>query len=243
MTDIFGHYFTEMKTLEKKTSTDQERHLHQCGYVRLPKVLSQSDCAILRNMFSDEALFRSVIEMGRYRFGKGRYKYFQYPLPPIVENLRKEFYPELAVVANQWMEALGLDERFPDRHHELIEKCIQHGQARPTPLILGYEAGGYNTLHQDLYGEIFFPFQVVFMLSEPRKDFEGGEFVIVEQIPRAQSRAHVIHLEEGDALIFTTNFRPVKGTKGFYRATMKHGISEVRSGHRFAMGLIFHDAR
>jgi uncharacterized protein len=217
--------------------------LRQRGYVRIPQVLAKAECVGLRNMYSDESNFRSVISMERYRFGKGEYKYLKYPLPSLVEGLRTKLYPNLAVVANEWMTALGLEMRFPAEHHQLIDECRSHDQVRPTPLILKYTSGGYNTLHQDLYGDIYFPFQVVFLLSQPGDEFEGGEFVLIEQIPRAQSRAHVITLAQGDALVFTTNFRPAKGARGFYRTIMKHGVSEVTSGERFAMGIIFHDAR
>jgi hypothetical protein len=180
--------------------------------------------------------------MERYRFGKGEYKYFDYPLPFTIHALREILYRCLVPVANQWMKSLSLNSVFPDTHDQLIELCREKNQRRPTPLILRYEAGGFNTLHQDLYGDIFFPMQTVVMLSEPGKDFDGGEFIIVEQLPRAQSKAEVVHLDQGDALIFTTNFRPVKGAKGYYRARMKHGVSEIKSGIRYTMGIIFHDA-
>jgi uncharacterized protein len=180
--------------------------------------------------------------MERYRFGKGEYKYFGYPLPELVQQIRKSLYPGLSKVANNWMELLKIQNRFPDNHDDLLKICHSHNQLRPTPLILRYEAGGFNTLHQDLYGEVYFPFQVVFVLSQPGTEFSGGEFVMTEQVPRAQSIARVVTLEQGDGLIFTTNFRPVKSSKGYYRAVMKHGISEVTSGVRHALGIIFHDA-
>ena len=180
--------------------------------------------------------------MQRYRFGKGEYKYYRYPLPNVVQALREHLYNPLSNIANGWMEKLGIAITFPPQHHELVAACNAKSQSRPTPLILRYETGGFNTLHQDLYGDVYFPFQVVFALSEPGKDYDGGEFVLVENIPRAQSRAEVIKINQGDALIFTTNFRPVKGTKGYYRATIKHGVSPVRAGIRYAMGIIFHDA-
>ena len=180
--------------------------------------------------------------MQRYRFGMGAYKYFNYPLPVIVQTLRENMYGPLSNMANEWMQQLSLDTFFPNEHRQLIDNCNKHDQSRPTPLILRYEVGGYNTLHQDLYGEIYFPFQVVFILNQNSVDFTGGEFVMTEQIPRAQSKATVLTPDQGDAVIFTTNFRPVKGTRGYYRANMKHGISEVKSGVRYAMGIIFHDA-
>ena len=179
--------------------------------------------------------------MQRYRFGKGEYKYFNYPLPALIESLRKKFYEQLAPLANQWMQQLSIDIKYPAKHTELIEICQSKKQLRPTPLILRYSQGGFNTLHQDLYGEVYFPFQIVFVLTQPQRDHTGGEFVLIEQIPRAQSRAEVIAPNQGDAIIFTTNFRPVKGTRGYYRATMKHGVSEVKSGERYSLGIIFHD--
>lgn len=216
--------------------------LNDKGYARIPSMLSTDECVTLKNGYSNSSLYRSVINMQRYRFGKGEYKYFSYPLPDIIQSLRKEFYHPLSLVANQWMQQLGIEVSYESEHKNFIERCHQHNQLRPTPLILKYEATGFNTLHQDLYGDVYFPFQIVFALSEEGKDYEGGESVLVEQVPRAQSRAEVLRLNLGDALIFTTNFRPVKGTKGYYRAKMKHGISEVKSGVRYALGIIFHDA-
>jgi hypothetical protein len=216
--------------------------LDEKGYAIIPAVLSDKECAELRKLYHAADIYRNVISMERYRFGKGEYKYFSYPLPPIVQQLRHEFYNPLSIVANEWMDRLGIEMRYPAVHKDLIQRCHEKKQVRPTPLILRYEQGGYNTLHQDLYGEIYFPFQVVLVLSQSGKDFEGGEFVLTEQVPRAQSRARVLKLDQGDAMIFTTNFRPVKGTKGYYRTTMKHGISELTSGTRYALGIIFHDA-
>jgi uncharacterized protein len=212
------------------------------GYVHIPNVLSEQECEDLKSHYQDNNLYRNTISMERYRFGKGEYKYFNYPLPVIIQSLRQKLYSPLSRVANEWMKQLGIDTVFPSEHSELVKLCNEKKQIRPTPLILRYESGGYNTLHQDLYGEIYFPFQVVFVLSQPGKDFEGGEFVLVEQVPRAQSRAQVIQPGKGDALIFTTNFRAAKGSRGYYRATMKHGISQVTSGIRYALGVIFHDA-
>ncbi|MFM8914107.1 MAG: 2OG-Fe(II) oxygenase, partial [Flammeovirgaceae bacterium] len=193
-------------------------------------------------LYPQSKIYRSVINMKRYRFGEGEYKYFAYPLPDVLQNVRENIYPHLAPLANEWMHRLSIDTSFPLEHAALIEHCHQHGQTRPTSLILKYETGGYNTLHQDLYGEVYFPFQVVFLLSEPKNDFEGGEFVMVEQLPRAQSKAQVLNLQQGDALIFTTNFRPVLGTRGYYRAKIRHGVSPLLSGTRYALGVIFHDA-
>lgn len=179
--------------------------------------------------------------MQRYRFGKGEYKYFNYPLPPLVQRLREELYGPLAMLANDWMQKLSLAETFPVAHAELVARCQAKNQLRPTPLILRYEAGGYNTLHQDLYGEVYFPLQVVIALNQHGKDYTGGEFVLTEQIPRAQSKANVIRPDQGDAVIITTNFRPVQGSRGYYRAAMKHGVAEVTGGIRQAIGIIFHD--
>lgn len=212
------------------------------GYAILPNVLSKTECADFQNLYDNDSLYRSTIKMERYRFGKGDYKYFKYPLPLKIQSMRKEFYQPLASLANEWNRHLGLAEIFPPHHHELISICKEKQQLRPTPLILRYEKGGFNTLHQDLYGEVYFPFQVLFPLSQHGVDFEGGEFVMIEQLPRAQSRAQVIKPNQGDALIFTTNHRPVQGTRGYYRARMKHGISEVTFGKRYALGIIFHDA-
>lgn len=231
-----------MKTYEQLAPRAAES-LDENGYAIVKGILSRRDCHDLRAMYPDDALYRNTINMERYRFGKGEYKYFAYPLPDIISRLRESFYTSLYPVANTWMEKLGRPERYPERHGELLGRCRQNGQTRPTPLILRYEQGGYNTLHQDLYGDVYFPFQVVFMLSEPGVEFTGGEFVMTEQVPRAQSRARVLQLAQGDALIFTTNFRPVSGSRGFYRTAVKHGIGEVTSGERYALGIIFHDAR
>ena len=231
--------------MEDKLAVDWnavQESLNEKGYALLKNILTPIDCAALVADYDKKEGYRSIISMERYRFGKGEYKYFSYPLPPIVHHLREQFYTPLAHVANDWMQKLSIDTTYPLAHHELIEKCKAQNQHRPTPLILRYERGGFNTLHQDLYGEVYFPFQIVFALTQVGEDHAGGEFVLVQQIPRAQSKAEVVSLDKGDALIFTTNFRPVKGTKGYYRSTMKHGISEVKSGKRYSLGIIFHDA-
>jgi uncharacterized protein len=215
--------------------------LNNEGYAIAKNILPEEICQQLIAGYTSNQ-YRSVINMERYRFGKGEYKYFSYPLPEIITSIREKFYPPLSHIANEWMQKLSIAETFPATHKEMIRNCHAHQQIRPTPLILCYDAGGYNTLHQDLYGAIYFPFQVVFVLTQEGKDHEGGEFILTQQIPRAQSKAEVIPLNQGDALIFTTNFRPVQGTRGYYRATMKHGISKVRSGTRYALGIIFHDA-
>ena len=216
--------------------------LNEHGYAILANILTAPECDGLQQHYNDKSLYRKTIVMERYRFGLGEYKYFSYPLPGIVESLRLLVYPHLAPIANKWMEVLGIGNRFPNTLAELLEQCHTHGQTRPTPLILKYGKGGYNTLHQDLYGDIFFPMQMVLFLDEPGEEYEGGEFVLIEQRPRAQSRAIVLKPRKGDILIFTTSFRPVKGSRGYYRVNMKHGVSEVTSGHRHTLGIIFHDA-
>lgn len=218
------------------------KDLSEKGVSILPNVLSKMECEHIQSFYDDSALYRSTINMARYRFGQGEYKYFNYPLPPKIQALREEFYHPLSSLANDWNTQLGINDSFPETHHELIDICRQKNQSRPTPLILRYEKGGFNTLHQDLYGDVYFPFQVLFVLSQYGIDFEGGEFVMTEQMPRAQSKAHVLTPNQGDAVILTTNYRPVKGTRGYFRTKMKHGLSEVKSGVRYALGIIFHDA-
>jgi hypothetical protein len=216
--------------------------LNEKGYAIIPSFLSVEECHYFVDHYANGNLYRSIINMQRYRFGKGEYKYFSYPLPERIQTMREGLYRPLAMLANDWMSSLAIATQFPLDHKELIEQCANKNQLRPTPLILRYETSGFNTLHQDLYGEVYFPFQVVFALSQYGEDYEGGEFVLVEQLPRAQSKAEVVKLNRGDALIFTTNFRPVKGTKGYYRAKMKHGLSPLLSGIRYALGVIFHNA-
>src|ERR1041385_1687456 len=210
-----------MKELESLNST---------GFAVIQNFLSDAQCAELINNYSNDQLYRSTIDMKRYRFGEGQYRYFNYPLPPIIQQIRTELYPQLAMLANEWHEKLSINLKYPSTHEEFIEDCRKHEQLRPTPLILRYGPGGYNTLHQDLYGDIYFPFQVVFMLTQKGVDHEGGEFVLVEQVPRAQSIARVVNANKGDGVIFTTNFRPVSGGRGYYRAKLKHGVSKVLSG-------------
>ena len=216
--------------------------LNERGYACASQILTNDECSELVSQYNNNALYRKTINMERYRFGLGEYKYFQYPLPGIVQQLRENVYPKLAPVANNWMRALNIDTQFPGSLPELLELCRSQGQTRPTPLILQYGRGGYNTVHQDLYGDVYFPMQLVVFLNEPDEDYEGGEFVLIEQRPRAQSKAIVLKPSKGDMLMFTTNFRPVKGTKGYYRANMKHGVSELASGERHTLGIIFHDA-
>lgn len=206
-------------------------------------VLSPAECAALRDSYADDALFRSRVVMARHGYGRGEYRYFAYPLPTVVAELRAALYPPLAALANRWNEAMGLDIRFPSQHAEFLERCHAAGQTRPTPLLLQYEEGDYNCLHQDLYGEHVFPLQVAFLLSDPQRDFTGGEFVLTEQRPRMQSRVEVVPLGQGDGVIFPVRHRPVTGTRGSYRVNLKHGVSRVRSGHRHTLGIIFHDAQ
>lgn len=216
--------------------------LNDHGYALANNVLTDAECNSLVQQYDNKELYRKTISMERYRFGVGEYKYFNYPLPDLIENVRQNVYPHLAPVANNWMWALNINKQFPHTLEGLLEQCHQQGQIRPTPLILRYDKGGYNTLHQDLYGEVYFPMQLVLFLDEPGKDYEGGEFVLIEQRPRAQSRAIVQKPGKGDMLMFTTNFRPVKGSKGYYRVNMKHGVSEIIEGRRHTLGVIFHDA-
>jgi uncharacterized protein len=212
------------------------------GYAIVPKLLSAEDCLQLISNYSNAELYRKTISMERYRFGLGEYKYFKYPLPDLIQTIRANVYPQLAPIANNWMKVLNIKTQFPVTHKEMLECCHEKNQLRPTVLILKYGKGGHNTLHQDLYGAIFFPIQAVFFLNEPGKDFTGGEFVLTKQIPRAQSKAIVLQPTQGDMLLFTTNFKPVKGSKGYYRVNMKHGVSEVHKGERHTLGIIFHDA-
>jgi len=222
---------------------EHETSLWQEGYARTGPLLTPAECEKVSALYAQPRHFRSRIEMARYRFGIGDYQYFDYPLPPLIAKLRGRIYPRLPSVANAGAEALGSAERYPDTLEEMLRRCHAAGQQRATPLILHYEAGGYNCLHQDLYGEIAFPMQVVVMLSRPGRDFTGGEFLLVEQQPRAQSVGRVIQPEQGEGVIFTTRDRPVKGGRGYYRARVRHGVSQVRTGTRYTLGLIFHDAK
>ncbi|WP_232820912.1 2OG-Fe(II) oxygenase [Dyella sp. C11] len=209
----------------------------------LPALLDAPTCREIANHYSDDTLYRSRVVMARHGFGMGEYKYFQYPLPAPVQLLRQALYPRLAPLANDWNARMGIDTRYPATHASFLSRCHDAGQTRPTPLLLRYGEGDYNCLHQDLYGEHVFPLQVAILLSEPGRDFTGGEFVLTEQPPRMQSRAEVVPLHQGDAVVFAVNQRPVAGTRGSYRVTMRHGVSRVRSGQRHMLGIIFHDAR
>jgi uncharacterized protein len=216
--------------------------LDSYGCVVLPKLLSPEECGAIAVPYCDESLFRSHIYMARHGFGRGEYRYFEYPLPDLVDGLRTALYPHLAGVANDWNGRMGVDERYPADHASFLKECHDAGQTRPTPLLLQYVPGDFNCLHQDLYGDLAFPIQVAILLSEPGKDFTGGEFVLTEQRPRMQSRAEVVPLRQGDAVAFAVHNRPVKGSKGNYRVNLRHGVSRVRSGMRHTVGIIFHDA-
>jgi hypothetical protein len=213
---------------------------HGCAVVG--PVLAAEECEGLAASYGDDGRFRSRIVMARHGFGRGEYKYFAHPLPDLVARLRTTLYPRLARIANRWNEAMGVDVRYPDAHADFLERCHRAGQTKPTPLLLKYGAGDYNCLHQDLYGEHVFPLQATFLLSAPGRDFAGGEFVLTEQRPRMQSRAEVVPLRRGEAVIFPVHHRPVRGTRGVYRVNMRHGVSRVRSGQRHTLGIIFHDA-
>jgi hypothetical protein len=212
------------------------------GCAMLEALLSPQECHALATLYANDELFRSRVVMGRHGFGRGEYQYFRYPLPDLVAGLRTAIYPLLAPIANRWNATMGIDVQYPDTHAEFLARCHAAGQQRPTPLLLQYGAGDYNCLHQDLYGEHVFPLQVAILLSEPERDFSGGEFVLTEQRPRMQSRPQVVPLRQGDAVVFAVHQRPVQGARGSYRVNLRHGVSQVRSGHRHTLGIIFHDA-
>ncbi len=212
------------------------------GFAVLTDLLAPADCKSISAGFEDGGLYRAHIHMHRYGFGEGEYKYFAYPLPDLIAKLRQDIYPRLAPIANEWSKNLALETLFPSRHGGFIDQCRQAGQTRPTPLLLRYRPGDYNRLHQDIYGELSFPIQLAVQLDRPGQDFEGGEFVLTEQKPRSQSRAHVVGLNQGDAVLFAVSERPAKGARGYYRLKMRHGVSELRSGERHTLGIIFHDA-
>ena len=213
------------------------------GYAQTDPVLTLEECCELVALYSDDRRFRSRIDMARHRFGEGDYKYFAEPLPGVVQALRSQAYPRLAAIANRWNDALGIPDRYPATLHSFLAHCKSRGQTRPTPLLLHYEKDGYNCLHQDLYGEVAFPFQLLGFLSRPGEDYEGGEFLLVEQRPRAQSAAEVVPGAQGGLVFFTTRIRPVRGGRGYYRANVRHGVSRVRRGTRYTLGVIFHDAK
>jgi uncharacterized protein len=229
----------DMTTTDWSTIT-QDLDAH--GWATIKNLFDPGQCRAVAGLYEDDERFRNHVIMARHGFGQGEYKYFNYPLPPEIADLRSALYVRLAPLANRWNEAMAIGVRYPDTHAEFITRCHESGQARPTPLLLRYGGGDYNCLHQDLYGEHVFPFQVTILLSDPAQDFAGGEFVLVEQRPRMQSRAMVVPLGLGDAVIFAVNQRPVQGSRGTYRVKLRHGVSEVRSGSRHTAGIIFHDA-
>jgi len=229
-----------LRTLDwQRLSRDLDAH----GNAMIGSLLSRCECQRIARWYTDDSLFRTRVVMGSHGFGRGEYRYFAYPLPERVAALRAELYPPLAALANRWNEELRVAARFPVAHEEFVARCRAAGQTRPTPLLLQYGPGDYNCLHQDLYGECVFPLQVAILLSQPGEDFTGGEFVITEQRPRMQSRAEVVPLRQGDAVIFAVHHRPVAGTRGVYRVNLRHGVSRVRTGHRHTLGVIFHDAK
>ncbi|MGH7518120.1 MAG: 2OG-Fe(II) oxygenase [Gemmatimonadales bacterium] len=218
------------------------RDLDAQGSAVLERLLTPDECEALAALYPDDDRFRSRVVMGRHGFGRGEYKYFSYPLPGIIAELRTALYPRLAPVANRWNKAMGIEVQYPATHAAFIARCHEAGQRKPTPLLLQYGVDDFNCLHQDLYGEHVFPLQVAILLSDPGRDFTGGELVLTEQRPRMQSRAEVVPLRQGDAVVFAVHHRPVPGTRGVYRVTLRHGVSRIRSGHRHTLGIIFHDA-
>jgi len=230
---------------ERMAALDWERiagSLDTDGHAIANALLTPKECDAVTALYADEKGFRSRVVMARHGYGCGEYRYFAYPLPILVAALRAAFYPKLAEVANRWNEAMNMETRYPADHAAYLRLCHRAGQTKPTPLLLRYETGDYNHLHQDLYGEHVFPLQVAILLSAPGRDFTGGEFVLTEQRPRMQSRVEVVPLTQGDAVIFPVRHRPIRGSRGHYRATMRHGVSRLRSGHRQTLGIIFHDA-
>lgn len=213
------------------------------GSARLPAILSPDQCRALAALYPEDGIFRSRVVMSRHGFGRGEYKYFSYPLPELIEELRTALYSRLVPIANRWNRGLKVDVQYPEKHSEFIRRCHDAGQLRPTPLLLEYGEGDYNCLHQDLYGEHVFPIQVAFLLSEPGRDFTGGEFVLTEQRPRMQSRPEVVPLRQGDAVAFAVHHRPLQGIRGVYRVNLRHGVSRLHQGKRHTLGIIFHDAK
>jgi len=235
------------KSVEERLQTlDWEsvwQDLDAQGSAIVERILSPDECRTLAALYRNNDLFRSQVVMARHGFGRGEYKYFKYPLPDLVARMRTAVYPHLVPIANRWNGSMGIGVRYPEKHAEFIERCHQAGQTKPTPLLLQYGADDYNCLHQDLYGEHVFPLQFAILLSEPNRDFTGGEFVMTEQRPRMQSRPIVVPLRQGDGVMFAVHHRPVQGTRGVYRVNLRHGVSRIRSGHRHTLGIIFHDAQ
>ena len=238
-----GSPFHVAERVERIEWDRMSRDLDGQGYALAEGLLSTHECEALAALYRQEELFRSHVVMGRHGFGRGEYKYFAYPLPDPIAGLRTALYPHLVPTANRWNEAMGIDVRFPDRYAEFLSRCHRDGQVKPTPLLLRYGRDDFNCLHQDLYGEHVFPLQVTLLLSRPGQDFTGGEFVMTEQRPRMQSRPMVVPLRQGDAVVFAVRHRPLQGARGYYRVTLRHGVSRLISGHRYAAGVIFHDAR
>jgi uncharacterized protein len=229
--------------VEAFESSRISEHLDAYGWAMLPKLLTASESAAIAGLYKDDSRFRRHIVMARHGFGRGEYKYFSYPLPDKIADLRTALYSRLVAIANRWNGLMGIDVCYPEKHADFIARCRKAGQTRPTPLLLQYGEGDFNALHQDVYGEHVFPLQAAILLSEPEKDFTGGEFVLTEQRPRMQSRVEVVPLRRGDGLIWAVRNRPVQGTRGTYRVNMRHGVSRLRSGHRHTVGVIFHDAK
>ena len=234
---------SDVDSIRELNWIDKARELDTQGWSVLPRLLSSRACQQIANFYTADGAFRSHVKMARHGFGRGEYKYFSYPLPEKVQALRTALYPHLATVANEWHERMRIEKRFPQAHADYLKECHGAGQVNPTPLLLRYGAGDFNCLHQDLYGEEVFPLQVATLLSQPGVDFEGGEFVLTEQRPRMQSRVEVVPLKQGDAVVFAVNNRPMHGTRGVYRVKLRHGVSTLREGHRYTLGIIFHDAK
>jgi hypothetical protein len=246
MTTAVNHAATTNNSVARVGALDWNgisQELDDQGSAVLASLLTPDECQGLTDLYPDDALFRSRIVMARHGFGRGEYKYFRYPLPDIIADLRNVLYSRLASLANRWSVSMGDDVRYPERHDDFLERCHKAGQVLPTPLLLKYGEGDYNCLHQDLYGEHVFPIQVAVLLSDPATDFTGGEFVLTEQRPRMQSRPEVVSLRQGDAVAFAVHHRPIQGKRGTYRVNLRHGVSRLRSGHRYTAGIIFHDAK
>ena len=234
------------RILERVKAIDWARVSHDLdarGSAIVEQLMSSEECETLAALYTQDKIFRSRVVMGRHGFGRGEYKYFRYPLPNLIAELRTAVYPSLVPIANRWNTAMGIGMRYPEKHADFIARCHRAGQVKPTPLLLQYGADDYNCLHQDLYGELVFPLQLTILLSKPDKDFAGGEFVMTEQRPRMQSRPIVVPLRQGEGVVFAVHNRPVQGTRGAYRANLRHGVSRIRSGHRYTVGIIFHDAQ
>ncbi len=245
LTEEVSQFPVKVKQTALMNAVDWERigeELDLQGNAVMEQLLSPEECRTIADLYANDEIFRSRVVMGRHGFGQGEYKYFRYPLPDLLGELRTAAYTHLVPIANRWNDAMGIDARYPERHSDFIERCHHAGQLRPTPLLLQYGTGDYNCLHQDLYGEHVFPLQLAILLSAPGADFTGGEFVMTEQRPRMQSRPMVVPLRQGDAVVFAVHNRPVRGVRGMYRVNLRHGVSRIRSGQRHTVGIIFHDA-